>query len=152
MKAVDAIPVVLLGICVGYCSRGFHQTDSDPSGRDTVTHVTVRTEVRVDTLYMLRPMPYACYLETTDTIRFDSCAHVREVAEYGDSIYYAKVSGVSPRLDEIRVYPKTVYRTEYVTNHIKEKRKRFGLGVQTGYGYPHGWYAGIGISYNLLSW
>lgn len=152
MKALDAILIVLMGIAVGYWSRGFHQSDKGIVTHDTVTNVAVRTEVKVDTLYILRPIPYARYMETTDTIRFDSCSHVREVAEYGDSSFHAKVSGISPRLDEIRVYPRTEYRTEYVTRTIAEKRKRFGIGLQTGYGYPHGWYVGIGASYNLFSW
>ena len=54
------------------------------------------------------------------------------------------------------VYPKTVYQT--VTNDIyhpvvvKSKKKRWGLGLQVGYGYPGGFYVGGGVSYNLFMW
>jgi len=52
------------------------------------------------------------------------------------------------------IFPRTVYRT--VTNDIyhtiKSKKKRWGLGLQAGYGYPGGFYVGAGVSYNLFYW
>ena len=54
------------------------------------------------------------------------------------------------------VYPRTVYQT--VTNDIyhpvvvKPKKKRWGFGLQAGYGYPGGFYVGGGVSYNLFMW
>ena len=33
-----------------------------------------------------------------------------------------------------------------------QKKKRWGLGLQTGYSYPGGWYVGVGISCNLIMW
>ena len=54
------------------------------------------------------------------------------------------------------LYPKTFYQT--VTNDvyhpvpIKSKKKRWGLGLQAGYGYPSGFYVGGGVSYNLFMW
>lgn len=143
---------MMAGVPVTLTKCGRCAEKSVPSVTDTVRVSEVRTVVRVDTLYIVRPMPYAVYVETTDTVRLDSCAHAREVAEYGDSTYHARVSGVRPRLDEITVYPRTVYRTEYVTTTVKERRKRLGLGLQAGYGFPHGAYAGVGVSYNLFSW
>ena len=59
-------------------------------------------------------------------------------------------------MDSMTVYPKTVYQT--VTNDIyhpvttKPKKKRWGLGLQAGYGYPGGFYVGGGVSYNLWLW
>ena len=56
----------------------------------------------------------------------------------------------------LQVFPKTVYQT--VTNDIyhpvvvKSKKKRWGLGLQAGYGYPGGFYVGGGISYDLFQW
>lgn len=158
MKATGNMILVLclLVLAVGLpvtltkCERRMEKTVAERA--DTVRVTEVRTVVRVDTLYMVRPVPYAVYVETTDTVRLDSCAHVREVAEYGDSTYHAIVSGIRPKLDEIAVYTRTVYRTEYVATTIKEKRKRLGLGLQVGYGFPHGAYAGVGVSYNLFSW
>lgn len=158
MKATGNMILVLclLVLAVGLpvtltkCERCIEKYN--PERTDTVRVTEVRTVVRVDTLYIVRPLPYAVYVETADTVRLDSCVHVREVAEYGDSTYHAIVSGVRPRLDEITVYPRTVYRTEYVTATVKERRKRLGLGLQAGYGFPHGAYAGVGVSYNIFSW
>lgn len=47
------------------------------------------------------------------------------------------------------VYPRTVYQT--VTNDvyhpvpIKSKKKRWGFGLQAGYGYPGDVYVGAGV-------
>ena len=66
----------------------------------------------------------------------------------------AWVSGYRPRLDSLMVFPRTVYRT--VTNDIYHtivpKKKRWGFGLQAGYGYPGGFYVGGGVSYNLFMW
>ncbi|WP_334312433.1 DUF6808 domain-containing protein, partial [Bacteroides uniformis] len=35
---------------------------------------------------------------------------------------------------------------------VKPKRKRWGLGLQVGYGYPGGFYVGAGVSWNLFIW
>lgn len=45
--------------------------------------------------------------------------------EYQDSNYYANVSDVIPRVDEIKVYPKTVYETQYIDRGIISKFKQF---------------------------
>ncbi|MEG2599829.1 MAG: hypothetical protein RSA66_10200 [Muribaculaceae bacterium] len=74
---------------------------------------------------------------------------------YEDSTYRAYVSGYMPILDSIIIYPRHDVMT--ITKSIKEKRKRWGVGIQVGYGMtikgtpelsP---YIGIGISYNLFS-
>lgn len=90
----------------------------------------------------------------TDTMRIGDTVVYREQAYYEDSLYRAWVSGYRPKLDSLMVFPKTVYQT--VTNDIYHtivlKKKRWGLGLQAGYGYPSGIYAGVGISYNLFQW
>lgn len=69
---------------------------------------------------------------------------------YSDSTYTAWVSGYHPMLDSIRVYPRREIIT--VTN---SKTKRWGLGVNAGYGFSPARglqpYIGIGVQYNLLS-
>lgn len=51
---------------------------------------------------------------------------------YKDSLYTAYVSGYRAKLDSIEVYSKT--RTMFIREQAK--RKRFGLGVQAGCGFP----------------
>ncbi len=67
---------------------------------------------------------------------------------YGDSTYKAYVSGYMPSLDSLVFYPQTVT----INNRFKPPNKRWGLGIQVGYSVPHGLYAGVGISYNLITW
>lgn len=70
---------------------------------------------------------------------------------YKDSLYTAYVSGYRAKLDSIEVYSKM--QTVFVRE--RAKRKRFGLGVQAGYGFlgnklsP---YVGVGVSCNLFEW
>ena len=70
---------------------------------------------------------------------------------YKDSLYTAYVSGYRAKLDSIEVYSKT--RTVFVGERVK--RKRFGLGVQAGYGFSGNKaspYIGVGVSCNLFEW
>lgn len=72
---------------------------------------------------------------------------------YGDSTYTAWVSGYRPALDSIYVYPR--HETVTITNTIRQKPRRWGLGVSAGYGYAPSkgmapW-VGIGVSYTLIS-
>lgn len=70
--------------------------------------------------------------------------------EYRDSDYAAWVSGFMPRLDSIRIYRKTVARTQDVT-----KRHGFSIGLTGGYGYglvsrrieP---FVGVGVTWNVF--
>ena len=63
--------------------------------------------------------------------------------------YTAYVSGYRAKLDSIEVYSKT--RTVFIRE--RAKRKRFGLGVQAGYGFSGNKvspYVGVGVSYSLF--
>lgn len=120
MKYLPYLLVVVLAFCLGWCSRS---PDKSKFGiADTVTSLHVITKVDVDTQYILFPVPYLAWIDNSDTIHVsDTCCHLREYKEYRDSSYYAKVSGVAPRLDEIRVYPRTIYQTEYIYRDIVQK-------------------------------
>ena len=70
---------------------------------------------------------------------------------YKDSFYTAYVSGYRAKLDSIEVYSKM--QTVFVRE--RAKRKRFGLGVQAGYGLSGNKaspYVGVGVSCNLWEW
>ena len=118
------------------------------------------TIVRTDTMVVYKPQPYR--VEVRDTIYLQNPqdpqfpqgnVFVQEVKEYQDSNYYAKISGINAYLEEIRVYPRTEYK--YITNTeiVREKPKKWGLGVSAGYAISElGWhpYIGVGISYNFI--
>jgi hypothetical protein len=128
----------------------------------------VQTEYveRVDTLFvrdtMVREMPVYLRSETIDTmyVHVRDTLYVslpRESRTYGDERYTAVVSGYEPSLDRLEVYLETQTVTKYVMRH--EPPKRWGIGVQAGYGVAASGgsvflapYIGIGISYDIIRW
>lgn len=151
MKYLPYLLIAALAFGLGWCSRS--PTKCNTGKADTVTSVHVVTKVDVDTQYILSPQPYVAWIDNSDTIHAsDTCCHLREYREYQDSNYYAKVSGVQPRLDEIQVYPKTVYETQYIYRDIVCKPKRWGVGLSAGYGvgrYGLSPVLAITVNYNL---
>lgn len=150
MKKLPWILVILLAVaCV---VAWFHPHEPLPA--EIRTETKVNTVVKVDTLLISPPMAPLLVFRLTDTIRIGDTVVYREQAYYEDSLYRVWVSGYRPRLDSLQIFPKTVYRT--VTNDIYHtivpKKKRWGLGLQVGYGYPGGLYLGVGMSYNLWWW
>ena len=131
------------------------------AGRASVTAEIVRTDtLRIrDTLLVERPVPVEVRVVDTMLVAVNDTVYLqlpREEKVYESGDYRAQVSGYRPELDWIEVYPQTVY----VTRNISEdSRKRWGIGVQAGYGaYFDGGdvslspYVGIGISWNILTW
>lgn len=111
--------------------------------RDTVP-VSVYESV-VDSFPFVVPVPVP-----GDTVRDTVYLPITQKI-YKDSLYTAYVSGYRAKLDSIEVYSKT--RTMFIRE--RAKRKRFGLGVQAGYGFSGNKatpYVGIGVSYNLWEW
>lgn len=152
MKKLPWILIILLAVaCVVSWFR-----PHEPLPAEIRIKTEVKTIVKVDTLLISPPMAPLLTIRLTDTMRIGDTVVHREQAYYEDSLYRAWVSGYRPRLDSLQIFPRTVYQT--VTNDIyhsvsiKPKRKRWGLGLQVGYGYPGGFYVGAGVSYNLFQW
>ena len=153
MKKLPWILIVLLAVaCVAAWFRPHGQQPAKVR-----TETKIKTVVKVDTLLISSPMAVFWRFVPDDTVRVgDTLLHRKQVV-YADSSYRAVVSGyLDPRLDKLQIFPKTIYQT--VTNDIyypvtvKQKKKRWGLGLQAGYGYPGGFYVGGGVSYNLFMW
>lgn len=153
MKKLPWILIVLLAIaCVAAWFR-----PHEPLSAEIRTETKIKTVVKVDTMLISAPMAVFWRFVPDDTTRIgDTLLHRKQVV-YRDSSYQAVVSGyVDPRLDSLQIFPKTVYQT--VTNDIyhpvaiKSKKKRWGFGLQAGYGYPSGMYVGVGVSCNLFMW
>lgn len=116
--------------------------------RDTVFSTdTVRPLIPVaSNETVVRYLPYPA-ISQSDTVRDTVFVYVPITQKvYRDSLYTAWVSGYAAKLDSIELYNRM--QTIYV--HDKAKRKRLSIGLQAGYGFPHGVYAGIGISCNLF--
>lgn len=151
MKHLPYILIAALAFCLGWFSRS--PTSRVVKEFDTIqSEPIVITKVKVDTQLIISPLPYLAWVDTSDTIRTDSCVHLREYKEYQDSNYYAKISGVAPRLDELRIYSKTVYQTQYIYRDIHHKPKRWGVGLSAGYGFGKGGFGPVlaaTVNYNL---
>lgn len=86
-----------------------------------------------------------------DTMLKDSTNVVIPITQkhYKENEYDAWVSGFNPNLDSIKLYQPTINSTIYV----KEKDKRFGVGVVVGYGATKDGlspYVGVGVTYSLF--
>ena len=151
MKYLPYILISAMAFCLGLCSRSPTKVVSK---YDTIQSAPIIvTEVKVDTQYILSPFPYLAWIDHTDTIKADTCLHLREYKEYQDSNYYARISGVAPRLDELRVYPKTIYETQYIYRDIVSKPKRWGIGLSAGYGLGKSGFTpvlAVTVNYNLF--
>ena len=150
MKKLPWILIILLAVaCVVAWFR-----PHEPLPAEIRTETKVNTVVKVETLLISPPMTPLVVFRLTDTIRIGDTVVHREQAYYEDSLYRAWVSGYRPRLDSLQIFPRTIYQT--VTNDIYHtivlKKKRWGIGLQVGYGYPGGFYVGGGVNYNLFIW
>lgn len=154
------VACVLAALCLlsGYF-LGRRATSSSEAKIETITD-TLRIR---DTLLIEKPVPVevrvvdTMLVAVTDTISINDTVYLhlpREIKHYEDSLFRAQVSGYRPALDWIEVYPQR----EVVTRNIfVDSRKRWGIGLQAGYGaYATGGqvrlapYLGIGISWNLI--
>lgn len=121
-----------------------------------VVRDTVRERYPV---YVERTVTDTMLVAFTDTVRISDTVYVRlprEQKRYADTNYVAWVSGYLPSLDSIEVYPVTRYVTKTMTK-MDDSRKRWGIGIQAGYGIGLNGgkvvgvpYIGIGISYDLI--
>lgn len=149
MKRPPWILVILLVLALVF-SWSRKTTPETKVIRDTVTVI--------DTFIDSVPRTFLVRFDHWDTVYFplmvndsdltDSIPFVIpiEKKEYRTDHYRAIVSGYKPSLDLVEIYSKTQTIT------VTPKKKRWGLGLQAGYGYPGGWYVGAGISYNLINW
>ena len=126
-----------------------------------VTSTDTVTVTRIDTVVVERPTPVKVVEKRTDTLTVyrgtDTLYVSVPIRQYSfrDSLYSLDVSGFNVTLDRLEVYPRTVYRT--INNTVERKvteKKRWGIGVQAGYGYNFGAgkpgpYIGIGVQYSL---
>ena len=116
--------------------------------RDTIVDIVLmpvkETLKHTDTVYL----PILIDTTTDRTVEGDSVPVLIPITskEYKTDNYRAIVSGYKPSLDFMEVYGEK----EIIT--LKPKQKRWGLGLQFGYGYPGGLYVGGGVSYNLFMW
>lgn len=152
-----AVALLVAAFIIGRCSAPKYEAETQVVER-------VDTMVVRDTVIREKPVYRTEYVFVRDSVRVQVHDTVfinlpRQMRVYQDNLYRAEVSGVDPTLDRIEVYPQTKFITRTETQTISvTARKRWGIGVQVGYGitkqgasfYP-GSYIGVGISYNILT-
>ena len=151
---MKALPWILVGLISALCLWGWlRPADTETRTlRDTITVCdTVRDTIPRPMLVRFDhwdtiPFPAPIY-EGTDTVRDTLYVPVPiERKEYLTDDYHAIISGYRPRLELMEVFRTT----QTVT--VTQRPKRWGLGVQAGVGYPHGWYVGVGVGYDIWQW
>ncbi|MGL5562521.1 MAG: DUF6808 domain-containing protein [Tannerellaceae bacterium] len=143
----------LIGCLLYTCSYSVKVNEKVVIKTDTIT-IT-----KIDTVIDTVPVEKIVERKVIDTMRIHTSDTMyvvidREQRVFEGEQYRAYVSGYRPVLDSIHIYSKT--NTVYVETEraIKQRPKRFGLGVQVGYGFAGARaapYVGIGVHYNLLS-
>ena len=165
MKAVNWLAIWCIAAALMACDFIFGRaTAPEPGGGD----VTVDTVVvyHTDTITQEKPVYVdrikvrTEYVPVTDTLRIHDTTFVEvpiEQVEYRDTLYRAWVSGYHPALDSIRIFQQT--KIVEVTKTITEKSKRWGIGINAGYGvtvhqgtFYTSPYIGVGVSYNFICW
>lgn len=94
-----------------------------------------------DTLCIVQPLPADCAKVVIPITQ----------KRYEDSSYTAWVSGYEVALDSIFIRQRTIT----IDHILHERSKRWGIGLQVGYGFSkHGAspYVGIGFQYHLFNW
>lgn len=112
--------------------------------KDTILKPVKEALKRSDTVYL----PILTDTTTDRTVEGDSIPVLIPITskDYKTDDYRAVVSGYKPSLDFMEIYRKK----EIIT--LRPKHKRWGLGLQAGYGYPNGFYVGIGVNWNMWQW
>lgn len=159
MKRISYLLICLLGIFIGLLigqkmSGPAEIKEIEVSRTDTLTIVTT------DTVKIIKPQPYevvvrdTVYLKNPQNLQYpQGDILVQEVKTYKDSSYTATISGINAYLEHIEVYPKTVTKYITTTEFVREKPKKWGIGIQAGYGIGRNGlqpYVGVGVSYNLI--
>lgn len=138
IKSIIVAVALLVGVwLIGYIIGRNHIPD-------TTKKVQIDTLVRHDTIKVEGPVEIrrikttdTLILPITDTLKVRDTVYLvlnRQIKEYRDSLFYAKVSGYDPSLDYIEVYPKTTTISKIETLVQKPSPWRFGLDLGLDYG------------------
>lgn len=154
IAAVIVIAVGLAGYVVG--RRHFREVTKMLQVDTLVWHDTIRVSGPVE-IRSIRTTD-TLIVPIIDTLRVRDTVYLvmnRQIKEYRDSLYYARVSGYDPSLDYIEVYPKTTTISKMETTTQKSSPWRYGVDVGLDYGMVWGKYItpniGAEIGYKKLT-
>lgn len=163
MSSASKICLLLAALLLAYCAgcNTAQQRAISSAIQQADTLVIYDTITREMPVYITNTRVRTEYVLVRDTLRLHDTLFVPITIEkrvYKDSLYRAEISGYKPSLDKIEIYQQTRTITQVEQVLVKDK-KRWGLGIQAGYGVGiHSGvvyttpYIGVGVSYNLLRW
>lgn len=163
MSSASKICLLLAALLLAYCAgcNTAQQRAISSAIQQADTLVIYDTITREMPVYITNTRVRTEYVPVRDTLRLHDTLFVPITIEkrvYKDSLYRAEISGYKPSLDKIEIYQQTRTITQVEQVLVKDK-KRWGLGIQAGYGVGiHSGvvyttpYIGVGVSYNLLRW
>ena len=135
--AAGAVAVLLLGLSFWIGRITAQKSPNLPVKVDTLVRV-VRDTIRVQNpVYLTKYVDRVELVKVTDTLTIsDTLYQAVEIERktYESEDYRAVVSGWHPSLDEIAVFPKTIYVQTEVQTQEPRKRVRLGWGVTAGPG------------------
>ncbi len=165
------VQLAILFILILLVLRISPRDKKEVSIKETVTALTDTIRIR-DTIEVEKPVYISrtvvdsilVSVEKIDTVFLKDTLYIqlpREQRHYRKEEYEAWVSGFQPELDSLKLYTdQTLITNQYhhQTQIIeKQRQKRFGIGIQVGYGatfnekFYFSPYVGIGLSYNFLT-
>lgn len=153
MKRISYLLICLLGISIGLL---IGQKMSGPVEIKEIEKI--KTVKITDTVEVPEPIPYL--IENTDTVYVTQMyvgngeplevPLIKQTVTYSDSTYKAVVSGYNPKLE----YVETYNTTHYITEFVREKPKKLGLGVFADVKFYEKVYMPVGgkITYRSNRW
>lgn len=155
MDKVKNILIVVLSLIIAilWLSR---QKSTGNDLLPVVVKTDTITTIKIDTIREIQPVKVSEVITHIDTIYVrDTIAIPIPVSQnyYRGADYEAWISGYKPNLDSLNIFHSTEVRYVTKTEIIRERAKRWGIGVQAGYGWngekftP---YIGAGVTYTFL--
>jgi hypothetical protein len=134
--ALLLIAIFIIGIVIGcMVHRNYDRRQEEKIATKTDTtyiYDTVRVSSPVEVIY--KKTTDTLLVPKRDTIMIRDTVYMvlkKEVKEYRDSSYYAKVSGYRPSLDYIEVYPRTTVITN--TERIAPDKNGIAVGLEASF-------------------
>lgn len=157
-----AVAIFLIAAAIRICTHSCTSSNGYTSIKYQADTIRIRDTIRIP-----HPVSVTSRIDTmtvlvhaTDTLRIHDTLYISlpmEQRTYADSTYTAWISGYSPKLDSILIFPQNTTITNTMTITHSSRLPRFSIGLQAGYGatisnnqLKPAPFVGIGISWNLI--
>lgn len=129
--------IILLSIFVGVLLNTMLTKRGQPEKIEIVRSDTV-TVVKTDTVIYYEPKIVVERVLDSVVVRVKDTVYItlpKVVREYKGEDYHAKISGIDPKLDYIKTFPRTEYKYITQTELVREKPKKWVIYANVDYMY-----------------